>query len=273
MFGSRSSLSPWKTTKNTSKSDAALVAVKGPRRGCQRHHQGEHEHRAFEGASDARRDEIKVSLKSQNSDTPMNQMQQSGTAPEGGASARSQGAAPSRRFPKSALKGERSGSTPVPGCGARRPRRAQVSVGVTADRGARHYPPLDQDGHCPILVDKCLFGGDAKQSHPGFAKANAPQTLTQKASAESCCDPQNLYLSTLLEISFENCSRCLPMRTDSRDSLSSDLANDQNLIFLGPIATQPDETTNAYCFLASDLLSYVANATIGVNGGRGHPRA
>ena len=28
----------------------------------------------------------------------------------------------------------------------------------------------------------------------------APQTLTHKASAESCCDPKNLYLSTLLEI-------------------------------------------------------------------------
>jgi hypothetical protein len=71
-----------------------------------------------------------------------------------------------------------------------------------------------------VLVAKCLFGGDppatlarsacgrgAKQSHPGLAQANAPQTLTQKASAESCCEPQDLYLPMLLEISFQNCSR------------------------------------------------------------------
>ena len=60
-------------------------------------------------------------------------------------------------------------STPVPGCSARPPRRAQVSVGLTADGGARHYPCQDHDGQCPILGAKSLFGGDAEQSHPGFA--------------------------------------------------------------------------------------------------------
>ena len=121
-----------------------------------------------------------------------------------------------KSFPKSALKGERSGSTPIPGCSARRPRRAQVS----GWRNVRMEAPdvmlvkiaiVDIPSSSPRS-----FGGEAEQSHPGRVgtrvvfsvspnrfsgetpeiareDACAPQTLTQTASVENYCDPQNLY--------------------------------------------------------------------------------
>ena len=49
-----------------------------------------------------------------------------------------------------------------------------------------------------------VCSAETPNNHTRDGRANAPQTLTQTASAESCCGPQNLYLS--MEFSFENCS-------------------------------------------------------------------
>ena len=63
---------------------------------------------------------------------------------------------------------ESSGSTPVPGCTARRPRRAQASVGSKADGGGSTIILAEITvAKVTSLVAKDLSGVEAGQSHPG----------------------------------------------------------------------------------------------------------
>ncbi len=63
---------------------------------------------------------------------------------------------------------ESSGSTPVPGCSVRRPRRAQASVGSKADGGGSTIILAEITvAKVTSLVAKDLSGVEAGQSHPG----------------------------------------------------------------------------------------------------------